>query len=201
MYVDLGDFRYLLAAEDGTAGRRLVSVVTSRGLGAGYVHVTDGRSRRCAGDGGSTGGRPPGGGRPRDAGTLAGCAARFRHRPRLLSDGHAALDGLEFPSGSAALPGDGYASLSALAAFLEENPSATVVLVGHTDAVGALDANTASVARPGAVRPDAPDRHLRHRSRASLAEGAGYLAPVASNLTPEGRAANRRVEVVLLAAP
>jgi hypothetical protein len=40
MYVDLGDFRYLLAAEDGTAGRRLVSVVASRGLGAGYVHVT-----------------------------------------------------------------------------------------------------------------------------------------------------------------
>ena len=30
------------------------------------------------------------------------------------------------------------------------------------------------------------------------AAGAGYLAPTASNLTPEGRAANRRVEVVLL---
>ena len=30
------------------------------------------------------------------------------------------------------------------------------------------------------------------------AEGAGYLAPRASNLTPAGRLANRRVEAVLL---
>ena len=29
-------------------------------------------------------------------------------------------------------------------------------------------------------------------------EGMGYLAPVGSNLTPEGREANRRVEAVLL---
>jgi outer membrane protein OmpA-like peptidoglycan-associated protein len=30
------------------------------------------------------------------------------------------------------------------------------------------------------------------------AEGVGYLAPIASNLTEAGRQANRRVEVVLL---
>jgi OOP family OmpA-OmpF porin len=30
------------------------------------------------------------------------------------------------------------------------------------------------------------------------AEGMGYLAPVATNLTPEGREVNRRVEVILL---
>ena len=32
------------------------------------------------------------------------------------------------------------------------------------------------------------------------ADGAGYLAPVASNLTQDGREANRRIEAVLLEA-
>ena len=120
---------------------------------------------------------------------------------RLLSDGHAVLDGLEFPSGSASLSGDRYPSLEALARFLEENPAATVVLVGHTDAVGALDANTAlSRARAQSVRARLIGTYGIDPERL-LAEGAGYLAPVAGNLTPEGRAANRRVEAVLLAAP
>jgi outer membrane protein OmpA-like peptidoglycan-associated protein len=201
MYVDLGDFRYLLAAEDGTAGRRLVSVVTSRGLGAGYVHVTT----VDPADAPATAvpleaARPEAGGLETPAPLPVAPPASDIAR-RLLSDGHAALDGLEFPSGSAALPGDGYASLSALAAFLEENPSATVVLVGHTDAVGALDANTAlSRARAQSVRTRLIGTYGIDPGRL-LAEGAGYLAPVASNLTPEGRAANRRVEAVLLAAP
>jgi len=201
MYVDLGDFHYLLAAEDGTAGRRLVSVVTSRGLGAGYVHVTT----VDPADAPATA-VPPEVARPPAEG--AGAPAPAPDAPpasdiarRLLSEGHAALDGLEFPSGSAALPGEGYESLTALAAFLGENPSATVVLVGHTDAVGALDVNTAlSRARAQSVRSRLIEVYGVAPGRL-LAEGAGFLAPVASNLTPEGRAANRRVEAVLLTGP
>jgi outer membrane protein OmpA-like peptidoglycan-associated protein len=75
-----------------------------------------------------------------------------------------------------------------------------VVLVGHTDASGGLAANVAL----GAKRADA----IRARLVASgvptaqvSAEGAGYLAPRASNLTDEGRRLNRRVEVVLVPPP
>ena len=120
---------------------------------------------------------------------------------RLLADGHVVLDGLEFPSGSASLPEDRYESLAALGAFMAANPSARIVLVGHTDAEGAPEANIAlSRARAQAVRTRLIGTYGTEPGRV-LAEGAGYLAPVASNATPEGRAANRRVEAVLLAAP
>jgi len=71
-----------------------------------------------------------------------------------------------------------------------------VVLVGHTDASGALAPNIAlSRARAQAVR--AALVALGAKADQIGAEGAGYLAPRATNLTPEGRAQNRRVEVML----
>jgi len=89
--------------------------------------------------------------------------------------------------------------LAALAAWLAGNPARRIALVGHTDSQGDLAANVAvSQARAEAVRAilvaqGAPAGQI-------AAEGAGWLAPVASNLTPEGRARNRRVEAVVLAA-
>jgi OOP family OmpA-OmpF porin len=120
---------------------------------------------------------------------------------RLLAEGHVVLGGLQFPSGSASLAEDRYESLAGLAAFLAANPTASIVLVGHTDATGTLAANTAlSRARAQAVRTRLIGAHGADPDRIA-AEGAGWLAPVASNLTPEGQAANRRVEAVLLSAP
>jgi OOP family OmpA-OmpF porin len=191
MFVDLGNYRYLLA-EDGSGAR--VAVVTSAGGDTGYVHVTA-----------VTPGAPP----PVPAVTApAEAPADAPVAPptsdvaaRLLAEGHVALDGLDFPSGSSSLPADRYDSLAALAAFLEANPSASVLLVGHTDAVGALEANLAlSRARAEAVRTRLIGTYGIAGARLR-AEGAGYLAPVASHLTPEGQAANRRVEAVLLSGP
>ena len=191
MYVDLGNYRYLLAqAEDG----RLVSVVTSTGLGSAYVHVTTvepGEAPELRSP--DTPQEPVAA--PSPSAPSTDLAAR------LLADGHAVLAGLEFPSGSASLPEDRYDSLAELGAFMDANPSARIVLVGHTDAVGALDANVAlSRARAQAVRTRLIGTYGTEPGRV-LAEGAGWLAPVASNATPEGRAANRRVEAVLIAAP
>lgn len=195
MHVDLGDYRYLLAARDGAEGRELVSVVTSRGLGAGYVHATEVTPlpegvpppAQPATDARDPGAAPPA--PPASTGDLAAALAR---------DGRAVLDGLEFPSGSAALAADRYDSLAALAAFMGANPRAVLALVGHTDAVGGAEANLRlSRDRAEAVRRRLIGVHDADPARI-LAEGAGWVAPVASNLTPEGRAANRRVEVVLL---
>ena len=89
-------------------------------------------------------------------------------------------------------------SLQALAAFLRADPARRVTLVGHTDTVGALDRNIAlSKRRAASVLERLVSAHGVPRAQIA-AEGMGYLAPIASNLTPEGREANRRVEVVLL---
>ncbi|EYD73341.1 OmpA family protein [Limimaricola hongkongensis] len=114
----------------------------------------------------------------------------------LERDGHAVLDGLDFAPGRAALGGRDIPALDALARWLDADPNRRLVLVGHTDMTGALDANIAlSRRRAQAVRQRlldtgiAPDR--------LGAEGAGWLAPRASNADAAGRAANRRVEAVV----
>jgi len=92
----------------------------------------------------------------------------------------------------------GAGALERLAAFLKDQPTVRIALVGHTDSVGSLQPNIAlSRSRAAAVRDrlieiyDIPPAQIE-------AEGMGYLAPVASNLTAQGREDNRRVEAVLL---
>ncbi|OZA00922.1 MAG: hypothetical protein B7Y02_18055, partial [Rhodobacterales bacterium 17-64-5] len=94
-----------------------------------------------------------------------------------------------------------YASLSALAAWLQANPTKTVTLVGHTDASGGLSSNIAlSKKRAGSVRQSLIATYGVTPGQVS-ANGVGPLAPRSSNLTPDGQQQNRRVEVVLTSTP
>ncbi len=116
----------------------------------------------------------------------------------LLTRGSFVLEGVDFASGATTLGAQDITSVTRLAAFLSDNPSLRIGLVGHTDSVGGLDGNIRiSKARAEAVRQRLIDAHGVAAERLE-AIGAGYLAPVAANLTPEGRAANRRVEAILL---
>ncbi len=116
----------------------------------------------------------------------------------LVSVGHVILDDLVFQTGANKLGPGPYASLSELAGFLNANPDYRIALVGHTDSVGALAQNISlSKRRAGSVRERMIEQHGIAANRIS-AEGVGYLSPVASNLTAEGRDANRRVEAILL---
>ena len=73
-----------------------------------------------------------------------------------------------------------------------------MALVGHTDDTGALQANVAvSTRRAEAVRARLIETYGVAANRIE-AQGAGYMAPITSNATPEGRDINRRVEAVLL---
>ncbi|TNF63674.1 MAG: OmpA family protein, partial [Rhodobacteraceae bacterium] len=125
-------------------------------------------------------------------------SAREGLAAQLLARGHAELPGLTFATGSATLSEGRYDSLAELAGFLTENPGASVVLVGHTDATGSLESNIAiSRQRAQSVRDRLVSAHGIAASRLG-AEGMGYLAPRDTNLTEEGRTRNRRVEAVLL---
>ena len=73
-----------------------------------------------------------------------------------------------------------------------------MVLVGHTDSVGLLEPNIAlSRSRAESVRQRLINQYGVPEDRID-AHGMGYLAPIATNLTAQGREANRRVEAVLL---
>lgn len=87
-------------------------------------------------------------------------------------------------------------AMSELAGFLLENPSVTIHIVGHTDAVGSDEANQIlSEGRANAVRADLIKRGVA--AERMTAEGKGEKEPVADNDTDEGRQLNRRVEFTI----
>ena len=191
MFVDLMDYRYALARKETPEGTRLVALVASRAGDAGMLHITEVAPL-------GTSPAEPALVNEEPAESPSPVAASGDFLAAMESAGHAVLTEIDFPSGAASLPEGHYASLTQLARWMDETPEARIVLVGHTDAVGSLEANTelsrrraAAVAeRIAALAPTAAAR--------ISASGAGYLAPVATNLTEDGRRANRRVEVVLL---
>ena len=190
MHVDLGDFRYLLM-KNVEAAPRYVAVVASSSATAGFLHVTEVFPVAAPRPAPSTGADPVLETTPAEP-PLPGLATS------LVEFGHVVLDDLDFGTGSAELGPGPFESLDALAAWLRGTPSARVLLVGHTDAVGSQEANVQlSERRAAAVAERLVAAHGTAPEQLQSI-GAGYLAPVASNLTDQGRAANRRVEVVLL---
>ncbi len=116
----------------------------------------------------------------------------------LQRDGHVILDDLHFSTGEVALGPGPFDSLALLAGYLADNPEVRLALVGHTDDTGSLEANTSvSTRRAQAVRTRLIETHKVASDRIE-ARGVGYLAPITSNATPEGRDTNRRVEAVLV---
>ena len=76
------------------------------------------------------------------------------------------------------------------------NPALKVFVVGHTDNVASLELNTRlSQARSEAVVQALVGRHGIAAARL-IGMGVGPLVPVANNDSEEGRARNRRVELV-----
>ena len=205
MFVDLGDFRYLGARD----GARYLSLIVSRSAQAGFVQVTsvtptDGdKIETQAADSVVVGlevAAPPVGSAP-DA--PAKVVPNYAELPadlgaQLESLGRVVLSDLTFAVGSADLGPGPFDSLDALAAYLAANPTRRVALVGHTDSLGSLQGNIALSKRRAESVLERMVVALG-TDRAQLeGEGMGYLAPIATNLTEEGREANRRVEVIML---
>lgn len=107
-----------------------------------------------------------------------------------------ALPGLYFDFGSAVLRPESAAAIAAIRTAIAASPSA-LRLEGHTDGTGSAEANQRlSLARAEAVRSALIRLDPAVASRLS-ARGLGATKPVAGNDTLEGRAQNRRVELLL----
>jgi outer membrane protein OmpA-like peptidoglycan-associated protein len=87
--------------------------------------------------------------------------------------------------------------LSVLAQNLINYPNSTIQIIGHTDNTGSADYNQSlSTERALAVSSILQQNGVPQFRIQST--GRGESQPIASNLTPEGRAQNRRVDVVIL---
>ena len=108
-------------------------------------------------------------------------------------------DNLLYKSGSASLSADGKAALSKLATVLNEYPNLPVTVEGNTDTVhvkGVADNWSLSTERAnGVVRTLVKDGQV-DPARLTAA-GKGKFNPIADNSTKEGRAKNRRTEIIL----
>lgn len=180
MYVAIQDYRFLSA----TRGDEVLSLLVSRNPPSGYIQMI-----RVT---------PVGSEDPPPLVIEEAVDTSDELLTTLAQNGHVILDDLHFRSGEITLGEGPFASLAQVASYLADNPDTRLALVGHTDDTGALDANiSVSTGRAQAVRVRMIEAHGVAADRLE-ARGIGYLAPLTSNETPEGRELNRRVEAVLL---
>lgn len=110
--------------------------------------------------------------------------------------GHVSIYGIYFDTDKSVIKPESKQSIAEIAKLLNEQPSLRLHVVGHTDNVGVLGHNmTLSKQRAEAVVNALVNDHKIAAARL-IANGVGPLAPVASNAAEDGRAKNRRVELV-----
>lgn len=108
------------------------------------------------------------------------------------------FNNLNFATGSAELSGDSAMEVDNLAAILKAYPGVKVEIQGHTDNTGDAAKNkTLSQMRAVAVQARLMGKGGIAADRIK-AVGYGDAMPTADNSTEEGRAANRRIEVVIV---
>lgn len=103
---------------------------------------------------------------------------------------------LLFAVDSAAVRPDLRRDLQAVSANLLKYPNSRIEVIGHTDNTGAAAYNQ-DLSQRRAVAVASILRENGVPSSRILAIGRGEDQPIASNLTPEGRAKNRRVEIII----
>jgi len=114
----------------------------------------------------------------------------------LNTAGSVAVRDILFDTGRATIKPESAASLATIGEVLKADPALELEIQGHTDNVGAKDANMKlSQARAAAVQQSLVQTYAVAPSRLTAA-GFGDTRPVADNSTDAGRALNRRVELV-----
>lgn len=194
MHVDLGNFRYLSLVRGTGKEADYASLLVSRAGNVGFVQMT-----RIGGAGKVplpeiAPDTPEAGGEPAPA---TGAEAPADEPQDLETAGRLVLEDLSFASGAAELGAGPFASLAEVAAYLAAHPERQVAIVGHTDASGNLGANIALSKRRAETVVARLIADYGTSPGQLSAQGIGYLAPRATNLTEEGRRKNRRVEAVL----
>lgn len=110
-----------------------------------------------------------------------------------------APENITFDSGRADIKPQFRPVLTQLAGSIRQYPGTVVQIEGHTDSTGSasfnqtLSENRAAAARSVLVQQGVEAERL-------VAVGYGATRPIADNMTPQGRAQNRRVEILIVPA-
>jgi outer membrane protein OmpA-like peptidoglycan-associated protein len=103
-----------------------------------------------------------------------------------------------FDFGKATVKGRSNMALNELVRLLEVYKSNKLIIEGHTDSIGTMIFNQRlSEARANAVATFLTQNGIS-KDRLEQVIGFGETKPIADNKTPEGRAENRRVEIIIL---
>lgn len=106
------------------------------------------------------------------------------------------MEGIYFDTGKSELKPESAAAITEVAKLLKGDAGLKLYVVGHTDNAGALEGNMKlSQSRAQSVVQELAKTHGIDAARIK-AYGSGPYTPVASNDAEEGRAKNRRVELV-----
>jgi OmpA-OmpF porin, OOP family len=110
--------------------------------------------------------------------------------------GHVSIYGIYFDTGKSEIKPESDAAISEIAKLLQNNGALKLYVVGNTDNVGFFDSNMKlSKDRADAVANALISKHGIAAARLK-SYGVASLSPVASNDTEDGKAKNRRVELV-----
>jgi OOP family OmpA-OmpF porin len=117
-------------------------------------------------------------------------------KQQLDETGRIVTHGILFDVGSAKIKAESYKTLADIGQLLADNPGLALSIEGHTDSDGTEADNLAlSQNRAAAVRSYLMETYQTDGARLT-AKGWGESKPIDSNDTPEGKANNRRVELV-----
>ncbi len=132
-------------------------------------------------------------------GTATGSSTDERGCP-VHGKGKPSFPTIRFPAGRVRIDARAAAALEKVAELIRSDPRLVVEIGGHTDTSGPASVNR----RVSLRRAEAVKRYLVSKGvppSQLVTKGYGEVHPVASNRTPEGRAANRRIEFKVLSPP
>lgn len=114
----------------------------------------------------------------------------------LKTTGHVTVEGIYFDTNKSTIKPESAQAIGEIAKMLKADPALKLYVVGHTDNVGGVESNLKlSQDRAEAVLQSLVKDHGIAAARLR-AFGCAMFAPVSSNDSEDGRARNRRVELV-----
>jgi outer membrane protein OmpA-like peptidoglycan-associated protein len=119
-------------------------------------------------------------------------------RNKLITEGKLVTYGIYFDSGSDKIKPESAGTMKEISTVLKENPTVNIKIIGHTDSDGD-DAKNLDLSKRRAISvKNALNTEYGIEALRIETDGKGETEPIAPNSTAEGKAKNRRVELIKL---